>query len=458
MSLRARFALTIAALVAVAVGLASTFAWVSTRTELRDELDQSLAERVGPIVRIIEAPRLDRRPPAVDLGRRGLVGAPDTVYVVLDDGGAVVASVEGDPLLPVSDATLALAGSGRRGTIALSDVTVDGDAWRLAVAPLSDGGAVLVARDLGEVEQVLAGLRRRLVVIGLLSTIAAALAGWLLARRETAPLERLTAAAEHVAATRDLTTPIEVVGRDEVGRLATSFDTMLGALATSLEQQRRLIEDAGHELRTPLTSLRTNIDVLRQLDRLSEEDRVRLLDDVGAELGELSDLVGELVALAGEPQADQGAPGPVRLDDLVGAAAQRLTRRTGRVVTVDATPTTVVGVAPQLDRAITNLLANADKFSAAGTSVQVIVGGGRVEVRDHGPGIAPADRPHVFERFYRAEGARGAPGSGLGLSIVAQLVTAHGGAVHVGDAPEGGAAVGFTLPEALTPDEPSSGG
>lgn len=451
MTLRGRFALTIATLVVVAVAVASTFAWVSTRAELSDELDASLVIRLDPLVGLVEGPRpIGRRPPVVDLGRRGLLGTGDTVFAVLDAQGEVVSRIEGDPELPVDDELRALAARGGDRTMVLTDVEVEGDPWRLAAAPLDQGGAILAARDLREVHQVLDGLLSRLAAVGILSALLAAVAGWLLARRETAPLERLTAAAEHVAATRDLTTPIDRRGNDEVGRLAASFDTMLGALATALDQQQRLIQDAGHELRTPLTSLRTNIEVLRQLDRLDADDRQRLLDDVGAELAELTDLVGELVTLAADPRAEQGTPEPVRLDELAATAAQRLTRRSGRPVEIQATPSTVVGVPAQLDRIITNLLANADKFSPAGTPITVVVDGGRLEVQDRGPGIDVADRPHVFERFFRAEGARGAAGSGLGLAIVAQLVEAHGGTVHVGEAPGGGAAVGCTLPQSLT--------
>ena len=140
----------------------------------------------------------------------------------------------------------------------------------------------------------------------------------------------LTGAAEHVAATRDLEVPIEVTRRDEIGRLAASFNTMLAALASSRAQQRRLVADAGHELRTPLTSLRTNIEVLARVGDMPAADRAELLADARQELEELSALVAELVDLAADaPPEPQVA---VRLDEVVVEAVERFRRRSGREV------------------------------------------------------------------------------------------------------------------------------
>jgi two-component system sensor histidine kinase MprB len=223
---------------------------------------------------------------------------------------------------------------------------------------------------------------------------------------------------------------------------------MLAALSTARMQQQRLVQDASHELRTPLTSLRTNIEVLASADQLDPGDRARLIDDVGIELVELTDLVNELVVLAQAPSTADEPPVEVQLDELAAAAAERTRRRTGRTVELRADPCTVLAHPTELDRAVTNLLTNAAKFSPAGTPIEVTVRGGRLEVRDHGPGIGEHDLPHVFERFYRSDAARSAPGSGLGLSIVEQVVAERGGTVFATNAPDGGAVVGFQLPEA----------
>lgn len=454
MSLRARLAVAVAGLVLLAVTLASTMAWFSASSELNGEVDYDLRARVHTIAATIDGfaaarnPEIRNRFP--DFGRRSQLLPPDTVLLVLSATGEVVATVEGDPEVPVGDELIALAKSEVAGSTEplMLNVEVDDSPWRLAAVPLRSGGAAVVGRDLSEVDAVLTGLRRRLAVIGLLSAAAAALIGWMVTRRATGPLEHLTSAAERVAETRDLSVQIPVAGRDEVGRLAASFDTMLGALATSQEQQRRLIQDAGHELRTPLTSLRTNVEVLRRIENIPAEDRAKILEDLGSEVGELTSLVEELVELAGVARPEGRRSEVVRLDDLVRSAAGQLERRTGRSVVIDAEPVSVDAVSEDLARAVTNLLTNAAKFSPPESPIEVSVSGGAVKVIDHGPGIDHADRPRVFDRFYRAPAARSAPGSGLGLSIVRQIVEEHGGRCFVEETDGGGATVGFELPTA----------
>ncbi|MEL7206693.1 MAG: HAMP domain-containing sensor histidine kinase [Actinomycetota bacterium] len=310
------------------------------------------------------------------------------------------------------------------------------------------GGAIQVARSLAETEDVLAGLLRKLGLIAAVGTVIAAAVGWLVARRTTAPLRRLSGAAERVAATQDLSEPVPVDRQDEVGSLAQSFNTMLTALDTSRRQQHQLVMDAGHELRTPLTSLRTAIELLqRGDDSLSEEDRSRLLDRAETELAELSTLVTEVIDLATDTHAPDEPVQEVDLGDVAAVAAEAARRRTGRVVEARVSEaSTVIGRPGGLERAISNLLANAHKFSPEEEPIEIEVVGGRVVVSDHGPGIPEAERAAVFDRFARTDQARTMPGSGLGLAIVRQIVEEHGGTVFVDDAPGGGAAVGFTLP------------
>jgi len=266
---------------------------------------------------------------------------------------------------------------------------------------------------------------------------------------------RLTAAAERVAATEDLT-PITVTGDDELARLTQSFNRMLRAVGESRERQRRLVADAGHELRTPLTSLRTNMELLAAANRpgapaLGETDRAELLSDVGAQIEELSTLVGDLVELARE-DAPVAAQEPLELGELVGRALDRARRRRSEIEFVaELQPWTVLGDSAGLERAVLNVLDNAAKWSPAGEQVQVQLrqvdaAHAELTVADAGAGIGEADRALVFERFYRATSSRSMPGSGLGLAIVKQVVAKHGGAVRAEVSDRGGALIRLRLP------------
>ncbi len=274
---------------------------------------------------------------------------------------------------------------------------------------------------------------------------AAALLGWLFARRLVRPIERLTDTAERIARTQDLEAPMPEIGSGEVGSLATSFSTMVDALAVSKRQQQQLVTDASHELRTPLTSLRTNAELLDRPDALNAEQQQRAVHGIRLEVNELSDLVSELVELATD-RADDEAPEPVALQPLAEDVAEHARRRTGREITVvtEGEPATVLVRPHMAERALANLVDNAAKYSPG--TITVVIAGNRVEVRDDGPGIAAQDQPHVFDRFYRSAEARTEPGSGLGLAIVRQIVERHDGRVWATNREGGGAAVGFELP------------
>ncbi len=261
-------------------------------------------------------------------------------------------------------------------------------------------------------------------------------------------MRELSETAEHVARTRDLSRRIEARGGDELSRLAGSFNTMLQALERSMRSQRQLVSDASHELRTPLTSVRTNLEVLARANgTLPEEERARMLGDVTGQLDELSGLVGDLVDLARDGAPDEPLEA-VRLDLLVGEAAERARRlHPGREIRLDAAETLVQGSPGRLDRAVSNLLDNAEKWSPPGQPIEVDVRDGGVVVRDHGPGFSGEDLPRVFDRFYRARSARGLPGSGLGLAIVRQVAEAHGGSVTAANADGGGAELRLALDE-----------
>lgn len=457
MSLRWRIAAALAAVAAVVGGLVAVGAYVSVSDQLRSSIDESLSSR---------AQALDTGRPVRGAGNRGGPRAPgpagqpaqaagpgacpapgdfrpaSAAQLVAADGD-VVPCIAGAPTLPADNAGGIAVGAERWQT-----ASVDGESYRILTTRWSDGRVVQIGRSLTESGEVLEDLRLRLaLVVGSGVALAAAL-GWWIARRIARPIVQLRDTAEVIATTQDLRTSIPEAGNGEVGSLARSFTTMVAALATSRDQQQRLVTDASHEMRTPLTSLTSNLELLGQFDRLAPEDRADVLAAVDSEVGELTHLLTELVELATEPSAHDEPTELVHLADVGREVAQRASRRSGRDVSLQVlTDGALVQARPHmLERAVSNLVENAIKYSPAGSPVEVVVDGGRLFVRDHGPGIAPEDQPHVFERFYRATAARSAPGSGLGLAIVDQTVRRHGGQVLLANHPGGGATVGFELP------------
>ena len=299
--------------------------------------------------------------------------------------------------------------------------------------------ALQIALPLTAADSELHKLRLAFLFLILVGLATAIVGSWLAVRRTMRPVASLTEAAEQIAVTRNLATRIESYGDDELGRLAGSFNTMLDALDKSLGQQRQLILDASHELRTPLASLRTNVEVLHDVDRLSPEQRRSLLDGVVTQLDELTDLVADVVELA-RGDAPESAQENVALDDVLAHAVDRARRHWPNVIFILALePVTVRGVPSRIDRAIANLLDNAGKFSPAGSVVDVgVTSAGVLTVADRGPGVPADSVEHVFDRFYRSDEARSLPGSGLGLAIVKQVVDGHRGTVTLRNRPDGG--------------------
>jgi signal transduction histidine kinase len=307
--------------------------------------------------------------------------------------------------------------------------------------------AIQYALPLTAAQTELHKLRVAFLFLALLGLLLVILATWFVVRRTMRPVASLTEAAEQIAITKDLTTRIDVTGDDELGRLAEAFNTMLDALERSLGQQRQLILDASHELRTPLASLRTNVEVLHDVDRLSVDQRRSLLDGIVTQLDELTVLVADVVELA-RGEAPASAQEDVALDDVLARAVDRSRRHWPQIVfMLEAEPVTVRGVPSRLDRAIANLLDNAGKFSPSGSVVDATVTrDGVLTVADRGPGIPDDALPYVFDRFYRADEARAMPGSGLGLAIVKQVIDGHHGTVEMANRPDGGTVATVTLP------------
>ncbi|MFD7153055.1 sensor histidine kinase [Kribbella sp. NPDC059898] len=475
LSLHARVTLLAAVAVGLAVAIVSVAAYVTVRQQMYQNLDNSLVLRASQAAQkgvLTNLDNLQNIPPDA-------LGLSDIqVGIIAQDGETFGA--RRSTLPPMGQQELEVAQS-QTTDASLRTVGVrNGPHFRvIAVAARycpaesteacqSDSrflqpGALVVAQSLGPIDQTLHNLGIVLWAFGLIGVIGAALAGNAVARSGLRPLARLTGAAEHVAATEDLK-PIPVAGTDEISRLAVAFNAMLGALAQSRDRQRRLVGDAGHELRTPLTSVRTNLDLLAQADKrggLRPEDRQQLLDDVRAQMDELTQLIGDLTELARDTPQVRNAE-LIELSNVVQDAVIKVRRRApGLEWDVQLTPFPVWGDERLLGRAVTNLLDNAAKYSVPDGAEQrndgqpvghvtVRLLDGVLTVTDSGPGIAEADLPHVFDRFYRSSEARGRPGSGLGLAIVKHAAEQHGGMIYARNAPGAGAQFTLWLPHAAT--------
>jgi two-component system, OmpR family, sensor histidine kinase MprB len=454
MTLRKRLSLIAAASVGIAVLLAVAGAYLVVRHQLRAQVDNSLKA---------QATAVDNQGQIALGGRFGGFGdlPPNAggpapyAQIVAPDGD--VARSQGGVNLPVNRTTSATISARNPSEGTLQDIWVAGSHLRMIVFhdSLTNGTPVAIelARPLGAIDNTLADLRLVLALLLLGGVVLAGVLGRMASRRVLAPLAEVADVAQEIGETDDLTKRLKVHADDEVGQLATNFNSMLDRLETSrdaldesVRAQRQLVADASHELRTPVTSLRTNVEVLLEGGELDPEDRRRLLADVVEQSEELTALVGDLIELA---RGDQ--PGPetddVRLD---GVAAESLARarRNAPGIHFDATlaPTIVDGVPERLARAINNLLDNAARHSPPGGTVELQVGPNGVEVRDHGTGVDPDDLPYVFDRFFRGTNSRGRQGSGLGLSIVRQVAEGHGGSASVTNAVDGGAIFTLHLP------------
>lgn len=475
MTLRARIAAVAGLAVAIAVLVAAVAVYVAVRSELRGEVGHALLQRAGAFT----MPPPARSGAGANAGAgagAGAGGLPDNraadgatrngedngggdgpsgfpgqvqplpfggasgyVQFLSPDGTLHVPAGQGASApvaLTASDRQIARSGRGRT----LSDRTVDGTPLRVLTLGTGMRGAVMVARPLSEVDKEMSRVLLILAIVGVVGIAIAALLGALVARAALAPIVRFTRRTETLAGELDTSQRLPEQGRDELARLAASFNATLDALEHSVQAQRNLVADASHELRTPIASLRANIQVLAEADRLPPADQEALRADIVGELDELTRLVGDVVELA-RGRDGEGPRAEVRLDELVRVAVERAHRRTNVRFAQALEPTLILADAPRVERAISNLLENAAKWSPPGAEVQITLKNAVLSIRDHGPGFKEQDLQRVFERFYRADDARSMPGSGLGLAIVRQTAEAHGGWVRAANAAGGGAAL-----------------
>jgi two-component system, OmpR family, sensor histidine kinase MprB len=461
MTLRKRIGMLAALAAGISVLIVSVATYWMIRMSLSNQLDNSLVTRARGVVAAAKVdPAVLTSSPDVTFGaadtRIELVfaGNDQAPTIVVPHGKALPnlnrPSSRSDQATPEERVALGQLDSNIRTTNA-ADPT-DPAQYRVAAVPLPSrfNSALVISQPLTDTQNLVNRIGLLMAALSVAGIAIAAWAGVAVARSGLRPIQDLTEGTEQVARTGELR-PVPVRGTDELARLATSFNTMLGALGAVRERERRLIADAGHELRTPLTSMRTNLDLLAQSDaqtnghHVSAEDRTAIIADVRAQIEELTVLIGDLVELSRESPAEQR----VRLDlaEIVRRSIERVQRRApGIRFAVDITTWPVVGDPHLLERAVTNLLDNAAKWSPERGTVAVSLHEGVLSVADQGPGVAPEDLPHVFDRFYRSEEARSKPGSGLGLSIVAQAAARHGGSVTATRSPSGGAEFLLRLP------------
>jgi signal transduction histidine kinase len=406
----------------------------------------------------------------------------NTFIQVTDVDGVIQARSEnlGQDTLPLPPDALRTAGAGEEW---LGEVSVDGQPLRQLVTPLyvsrAPGEAptllvLQVAHPLGALFETLSRLQATVLGVGAAGVLIALVAAWLLARTALLPIDRLAAVADAIGASRDFGRRVPVAGarRDEIGRMATSFNNMLGELQAAHEQmttalvaQRRFVADASHELRTPLATMRGNVDLLYQMVsevESSDPEQREILEDVSSEAARMSRLVADLLLLA---QADAGQHLTLRSVDVteVTRDAARSARRLRDDVILDASDLAdglwVHGHADRLLQVLLILLDNALKHTPDGGQVTVSAKqacrDGRawiaVHVADTGPGIPLGEQAHIFDRFYRGAGSRSGEGTGLGLAIARWIIEEHHGTIELASAPGEGATFTVWLPASPAP-------
>jgi two-component system, OmpR family, sensor histidine kinase MprB len=445
--LRTRFTLVAAGAVAAATLAVTAVAFIVVRSDLRNQVSTTLEQRAVAVVHQAWRRYHGHIPVGWVPRQSDQFGAASTYLQVVTASGSTWTRPGDRAQLPAGATAVAVA-AGRHAAY-YSDATVDGVRAMVLTMPLDRGLALQIATPLATVDAELGAIGAALALLSAFGVAAAALVGWAVARAGLAPVGRLARVAEEVTATGYPRGRVTAGRPDELGRLAASFNQMLKALRRSHAAQRQLVSDASHELRTPLTSLRINAELLAADDGLAEADRKEILGRIVAQAAELGQLVTDITELAG----DQGRAGPfeeVKLHEVVAAELDAARRDWPRCrFRSELDPCLVPGRVEHLRRAVRNLLDNAAKFGPPDGPVDVRLAAGELTVRDHGPGIATADRDQVFKRFSRAPQARGTPGSGLGLAIVRQAAEAHGGTVTAEAPPGGGALLRLRLPARL---------
>ncbi len=462
MSLRGRLLLAVGAVALIALLAADIATYSSLKNFLYDRVDQSLDSAQQPLAQFIDGD-----------GRGGPHGPPDAArfapgtFVQIrssDDSVAFSAPARfrgGTEYAPDVPAHVALPSSpGEAHTyFTVGSVESDGPEFRVRASSLPNGGQLLVAIPLDDTNATLQRLLAVEAIVTIAALTAAALLGWWLVRVGLHPLQEVEATADAIA---DGDLDRRVPGDDaktEVGHLALAFNTMVARIQDAFAARdatearlRRFVADASHELRTPVAAVSAYAELFERGANVRPDDLSRVMSGIRAETARMGDLVEDLLLLA---RLDEGRPleqQPVELVTIVAQAADA-SRTVGPEwpVRVDAAePVEVIGDSTRLRQVVDNLLGNVRAHTPPGTEAVVNVstdgGDAVVRVEDFGPGLDSEQAARVFERFYRVDASRSREhgGAGLGLAIVAAIVTAHRGTVEVGSTVEHQGAV-FTV-------------
>jgi two-component system, OmpR family, sensor histidine kinase MprB len=446
-TLQTRFTLVVAGAVAATALAITAVAFLAIRSDLNGQVQQELATHAANVLHL--AHRKGHIPHGWVPPDSNRFGANAPYTQVITASGDVWAPRGDSGLLTPTAPEFAVAAGTRGGSYV--DTKVGGVDAMVLTTPLAPGLALQLAEPLATTDVEVASVGATLAVLSAIGVMVAAVLGWAVARAGLRPVARLATVAEQVTATGNPGRRVEVERSDELGRLAMSFNRMLSALQRSLAVQRQLVSDASHELRTPLASLRVNVELLADDPGMSPKEREEVLSRVVDQVAELSQLVSSVTELArGESRHETRED--VRLDEVTATALEAARRDwPGTEFRARLRGCVVTGSAERLRTAIRNLLDNAAKFGPPGAPVDVSLDAGELTVRDHGPGIDPADLPHVFDRFYRSLSARAVPGSGLGLSVVREITASHGGVIEALAPPGGGTLMRLTLPTRPVP-------
>ncbi|MFM8248406.1 MAG: ATP-binding protein [Acidimicrobiaceae bacterium] len=438
MSIRTRFLAVISVIMTVTIGTLLICGYLLTSRLLLREVDRNLDNRVQIVSELLQSRQRLRRG---DRMRNPITDALlptrfDAITQVISSDGEILIGI-GEIDLPVSQDVIQIANNDQSKRDRAS-IEVNGENYRMLTVPIRGGGALQIAILIDDIERAKSAIQRGGLFLAILGMFGAIAIAWISAQRVSRPIQDLADAAAEIARTGNLQIAVDVGGDTEIRQLTASFNAMTRALQSSRDQQKQLVQDASHEFRTPLTSLRANSELLQRSD-LDQDARTEVLRDIRIEIDELTSLTSELSALATDQKTIEDTT-TVDLGPVIEEIVDRARRRYPQEIKLNVENSVHVSVRKsQFDRALSNLIDNASKFSPRDRSIELLVRAKRIEVVDHGPGVADAEKSQIFNRFFRATAMRSLPGSGLGLAIVKQFVDDHEAKVAVADTPGGGA-------------------
>lgn len=443
LSLRARLTVLATVLVALALVAGTVLLVVALHRSLVAGLDESARQRAGDVATLVDTGQLsDPIPVAAGTPLVQVVDAHDRVRAASPGGDRLVPILRPHDVAAVRDGAVRTVDGSRLGLS--GQLRVVGEPAGTADEPQT----VLVAMALSEVESSVQVVRTAMLIGAPLLVTGFAVMCWFVVGSALRPVAALRQGAEEITATRPAGRLPVPAAEDEVRRLAVTLNDMLDRLERSSARQRSFVADAAHELRSPLTAIRAQLEVARA--HPGDADWPETATDALVDVERLSRLVDDLLVLA---RIEDGGryPRPESVD--LGQIADDVVARTVTDVTLRRSgddDVAVLGDVDALTRVVSNLVDNAARHARTGVTIDVRRQPGdgvRMTVADDGPGIPAEDRTRVFERFTRLDGARSrdAGGSGLGLSIVRELVRAYGGDVRLEDNGPGLRAV-VTLP------------